>query len=224
LDASHAYADLVLPIHHFLEDWDIHPLGQSGKTLILRRPVVLPRQASRGLGDWVLVIANRLGLSSALPWENYKAALVAGIPTEAFDVLMNQGRFDVSGPAEAPTPSPGHPPDPTRFELPANLLSQLATDPRFPFVLLPAWEGVRPMDLSWVRELPVHPGNPAFLRVEMGPADAERLGLRDGEPVVVETRTRSWSGRLRIRTGLADGALSLADGFATGAARIRRAS
>ncbi len=87
MDDTTAMADLVLPIHNYLEDWgsDIPDPGPGHQVLGFQQPVVRPFFESRGefLGtknfpDVLMAVAESLELDLGLPGDSFLAVLQAG--------------------------------------------------------------------------------------------------------------------------------------------------
>ena len=79
LDDTTSLADLVLPTHLPLEDWgdDIAETTGGPPTFSMQQPVVQPLHNTRGFGDLLLAAAAEMGgaLQQALPWPTYKDLL-----------------------------------------------------------------------------------------------------------------------------------------------------
>lgn len=88
---------------------------------------------------------------------------------------------------------------------------------QYPFVLLPyravnyAEGGVR--HIRRLVELPLVPGNPWKERVELSPADATRLKLKNGDPVLVETTAGKRTLTALVRPGVPKGMAALPLGY-----------
>jgi anaerobic selenocysteine-containing dehydrogenase len=87
---------------------------------------------------------------------------------------------------------------------------------RFPFVLVPyrgtgyAEGGMR--DMAWLCELPLVAGNPWRERVEISEEDARRLGIRNGDTVLVESPMAQVEVHAVVRAGIRAGVLGLSLG------------
>lgn len=84
-DESTLWADLVLPDHTYLERWEVvEPAPSSGQPIIgFRQPVVEPRHDTMATGDLVIRLARAMGpaIASALPWADYREAIVEQLKT-----------------------------------------------------------------------------------------------------------------------------------------------
>jgi len=101
--------------------------------------------------------------------------------------------------------------------LPAWEPPRFSGDPaQFPLHLVP----YRPVQfvenggryLSWLGELPLVSGDPWPLRAEINPADAARLGLADGDQVLVESPAGSCPAVAQLSDGVRAGAVAMAMG------------
>ena len=77
MDDTTVMADVVLPSHTYLESWgdDVPEPGVGFSVGAVSQPVVAPLYRTRGTGDIVLGLANKLGFGDALPWESTEAFL-----------------------------------------------------------------------------------------------------------------------------------------------------
>lgn len=80
MDETTTMADLVLPVHTYLEDWgnDVPEPGPGHQTIGFQQPIVNPIFDSRGFGDILLTLAEELGLQGTLPWSTFQDALKEG--------------------------------------------------------------------------------------------------------------------------------------------------
>jgi anaerobic selenocysteine-containing dehydrogenase len=211
LTQSSPYCDLLLPNHHYLEAWDIEPVGRDARRLGQRRPVVQPTHHSRATGDVIVGLAKGLGspLSETLPWKSHEAAVRSLFSQEIISGLETTGSWSVV-PDEASYPSQG-----SSGSLPKLAWNFINTevpspDTSFPFLLVPAWGwGDIFPNLQWVREIPLVSGNPYVPRLEIHPTDAHRLGIRHGESVQLETPHFNVVANAFFRGGLRPGVLAM---------------
>jgi anaerobic selenocysteine-containing dehydrogenase len=232
LTESSRWADLLLPNHHFLEAWDIHPMGRDVRLLGLSRPVVPPQNNSRSTGDVILDLAKGIGgsLSHAMPWMSHEAAVKSLFSPEIIVKLEATGTWTVA-PDEAcllpqTTPNPHYQRPQLTWKFSDAPLTYGTT--AFPFLLVPArgWGDSMP-DLKWIEEIPFTPGNPYIARLEIHPADAFPLGIRNGETVEVETPTFRATAHAFFRSGLRPGVVAMNRRpiqFSVCQARVRRSS
>lgn len=193
-DETSRMAHLVLPEHTGLEDWgdDVPDPGPGYAAVGFQQPVVRPLYDTRGFGDILLEIGRRTGLQGVMAWPNYRAVL-----EDAARSLFQQGGGSVSAP-DFPSFWVGllarggwwdtsrtsrHRPSPPSLPLPAP-----PAEPQggggfslipFPSVSLGEGEGAH---LPWLQATP----DPLTTVVwttwaEVSPADAQRMGLREGD-------------------------------------------
>ena len=83
LDETALFADLILPESGPLEDWVDAPTSTLGGVPVfgVGKPVVKPLYDTRHGGDIVLQMAQGLGLSDALPWENFQSVIQEAMKT-----------------------------------------------------------------------------------------------------------------------------------------------
>ncbi len=234
LDESVLSADLLLPDHTFFERWDVVvPEGRAG-VLSLRQPVVRPLANTRQTGEVVLRLARSLGstIAKAFPWPDYQGAVQAGLGKAegGADAVMSElestglWRLD---PAKSERSDPdGERPATRLFDVRETLSPGPAPtvgDPvRFPFVLLPirgpgyAEGGMR--HFPWLCELPTCPRDPRKERVEISLEDARRLGIKDGDAVIVQSTSAQIEMRAEVRADIRPGVLGVALGGGPGPA------
>ena len=80
LDDTTALADIVLPSHTFLESWgdDFPEPGVGFPTGSVSQPVASPLYNTMGTGDIMLALAQRLGMTGAIPWDSMKDCIKDG--------------------------------------------------------------------------------------------------------------------------------------------------
>ena len=242
LDESAQQADLVLPRSLPLETLDVVRCGSPASEWVigLRQPVVEPSHDTRQVGDVVVALAAGLGgsVGRSLPWKSYADAVANSLPTETLaDMKEKGGRWDEpktpvseslprkfeicsqviasrmegfpeTAKASQAWPCKGLPPwEPPRF----------SGDPlQFPLHLVP----YRPVQfvengmgfLPWLNELPLVSGDPWPDRAEINPADAARIGLADGDRVLVESPVGSCPAVVQVSDGVRVGAVAMALG------------
>ncbi|MFZ5911999.1 MAG: molybdopterin-dependent oxidoreductase [Chloroflexota bacterium] len=96
LDESAAHADLILPASTFLEVWgDDYLEGTGYAGISLRRPVVEPVHDTRGPGDVLLDLAQRIGgpVAQALPWKTYQELISSRLSTLDWEKLEANGNW-----------------------------------------------------------------------------------------------------------------------------------
>jgi anaerobic selenocysteine-containing dehydrogenase len=77
MNETSSYADLILPEHVFLENWEASRGVPTVEFLHfgVQQPVIEPLYDTRHFGDVLLELGHRLGghVAEALPWENYQS-------------------------------------------------------------------------------------------------------------------------------------------------------
>jgi anaerobic selenocysteine-containing dehydrogenase len=216
LDETTSRADLVLPTSHFLEEWgdDFPPVGHGGEAITLLQPAISVFHDTRSLPDILLAAAKELGgpVAAALPAASFremieKAHAPSGIPFER--ALQEGGRF---GEKPGPSRAAGRP---SGTALPTDAAPEWAGDAAsFPFVLQPypsnsLLDG-RFANLPWLQELP-DPVTTAVWRnwVEVNPADAERLGIAEGDGVAVSSPSGTVRAHAVLHPGIAPGTVAM---------------
>ena len=242
LDESALFADLLLPDHTFFERWDIVAPGRTSGVLSLRQPVVRPLADTLQTGEVILRLARALGASvaEALPWSDYRQAVLARLGKIEGGAEAVLGELESKGVCGAHYEKGAHGPagdraaktgdgqvSPRLFDVRGAVSPFSAPtvgDPvRFPFVLVPfrgpgyAEGGMRQM--GWLCELPLRVGNPWPEYVELSPEDARRLGIEDGETVVVESPLAQVELHAEVRVGIRPGVLGLPLGAGPGPAQ-----
>lgn len=219
-DETSELADLILPDRHFLEAW-----GDSNPTpglFALQQPTMqpVPHFDSKQTGDVLLSVAVRLG--SALGpstfyehlvarWQAVHAQYGAGI---GFDTWWKQTLKDGSirvadAPAEVTT----------ALQVPDAALAfgAPAMDGEGEFTLVvypsPRFGDGKFASSPWMQELPDPVSKLAWHSwIEMHPDAAERLGVRDGDVVVVESPHGSIEAPVWTYPGIRDDTVAIAMG------------
>ena len=203
MDETAAYADLILPNHHYLERLeDIpSPAGYPEKMVLLARPAVEPQFNTMHTGDVILQLAGAVGgsVAEAFAWENYDACLQE-VLGDVWDTLDEQGYVVNEGSALATDPAAvnfaGLDAGPVAMEG--------GTD--YPLVFIPydslrlssGYIGGTPFMIKTVEDTILKEKDSL---VEINPATAKKAGLREGDTAVIETPR----GRARVRVHLYDG-------------------
>ena len=198
------HSDLVLPTLHWLEQDDV--------VFLMKLWCALARQRVTHVGETrddrevIIDVARRLGLTEAFPWENWQAYLkwVLEPSGMSFDEFTKKGfvlgdmRYRKHESEGFPTPSGkvelfssimdgmGVEPLPVYVESPLSHVSRPDLAEKYPFMLLAGCKKT-PFFQSEGRVQPslrrLHP-NPV---TEMHPDAARKLGLENGQKVVVST-------------------------------------
>ncbi len=209
LDETTAMADLVLPVSTYLEVWgDESPEPGVGVQIAsLSQPVVeTDFTSARAAGDIVLALAKNIGggVASAMPFDSFEDFLKAGWQTiyERDHPGATSSDFGAFWKDAARSGVWLRTTDSIESEpvfLAAALEKLRFAEPEFggdgPYVLQPylsqgLWDG-RGANLPWMQELPDPMTSVVYTTwIELNPATAEDLGLREGDVV----RVRSPSG------------------------------
>ena len=175
-DETSAMADLILPDNHSLESWgDAQPL--SG-VLSLQQPVMDPVFDTRAFAD-VLIAVSKSG-TALTPLPDYRSLIISRFPGGAAGLAAALPRG--ISPGAAPQTVVGRP-------MPARVAGNRGNGDFtlivYPHPVLGVGEGA---NKPWLQELPDPVTKIAWQTVaEMHPATARRLGVTNGDHVIVET-------------------------------------
>jgi len=219
--------DLLLPEADPLEAWgtDAPEPGPGFATLTFQQPVVRPFRQGMSFGDVLLEAGRAAGLT--LPWANMQEAVRDGArrlfalgrgSVRAGDeaafftgVLQRGGWWDTQERGQGtlrPEPAPATPPAP-RFageegEFPFHLI---------PFTPLGIYDG-RGAPLPWLQGLPDGTTTVAWQTwVEIHPAQAEPLGIREGDWVEVISPRGSIRALAYLHPAIPQGVVAVPVGF-----------
>jgi anaerobic selenocysteine-containing dehydrogenase len=207
-DDTTLHADLVLPVNTELERFNaVEPAASVGvRVLGLAQPVLDPLGEAHHPADVLLAVATALGepVAGRFPWSSFETLVRTRIEEEQarlpggadvdpasyyFDALSRGAIFEQGEPE-------GAPPGPTDPAPPASESRTEGSPDAFPFRLLPypslkMAEG-RGANRPWLQELP-DPMSTVMWNswAELSPADAERLGIHDGDRLLVESPSGS---------------------------------
>jgi anaerobic selenocysteine-containing dehydrogenase len=188
LNDSAAYADLLLPDHHALENSAaILTSVAPALAVTVATPFVQALYDTRSTDQVLAAIAKRLNVEfeAATP----KSVLEKVLPKDQdLDAVIHQGGFWAE---------PGHEAPPAKLPPPPKLAVAQATfygdASQFPLNFLPyfsvQFHDGRGAHLPWMQELP-DPVSSAMwgLPVEIDPSTASRLGIKTGDRVRVESQ------------------------------------
>ncbi len=207
-DDTTLHADLVLPLNTELERFNaVEPAASVGLPVLgLSRAVIDPLGSGNHPADVILALATALGepVASSFPWSSLENLVRTRIE-EDLDRLPGAGGSDASdyysealarggifgdgAPQVAPPGPTGTAPEPglSRFEGAAA---------QYPYLLLP-FESLktaagRGANRPWLQELP-DPMSTVMWNswAELSPADAEQLGVRDGDHLRIDSPSGS---------------------------------
>lgn len=207
IDETSVFADLILPDHSALESWldDVPESGTSEAVLTLARPVMRPLHDTRAMPEVMLEIANRLGgeVREALPWKTFEEMLRASYaqlassqlchPTRDFDKLWEQlleqgGWWDENCQPHLPQATA------SQFRVPEFSAPEFdGGGEEFPFYFQPYVSGSfldgSVAHLPWMQELPDVLATVMWgTWLEVNPRTAEKLEIRQGDLIRIESR------------------------------------
>jgi anaerobic selenocysteine-containing dehydrogenase len=211
MDETTSLADIILPSHTYLESWgdDFPEAGVGFPIGAVSQPVVSPLYDTRATGDILLQLAQQLGLSNAIPWNNMQDCVKDGwrqiyasgdlqTKTQSFEdfwiELLKAGVWGEKIYHDS------------TFALNKDVIDNISVKaPEFsgstdtyPFILHPyvstTLRDGRGANLPWMQELPDPMTSVVYGSwVEINPVTAKQLGLIEGDVVDVE----SSHGRIR---------------------------
>ncbi|RMH21239.1 MAG: hypothetical protein D6698_03045 [Gammaproteobacteria bacterium] len=221
MDETTAMADVVLPMHSYLEDWGTHIAANHGDEPVLgiQQPLMEPiYKTTRGFGDTLLNMIKANGDSRFAQFDDYYAYLSAAIstlPAEAhhekesgtalWSAALQRGQIRLKA---------------MRRRFSVNLAKADVTLPGrdergdFPFHYLPnarlgMWDG-RHANIPWLQEAPDQIAKVVWGSwVEMHPKAAKRLGVKNGDFVEVESEQGSLEAQVYIHKGIHPEAVSV---------------
>ena len=233
MDDTTTMADLVLPDHHFLEDWgtDVPDPGPGYQTVGFQQPVVRPlfenrgaHLGTRGFADVLLTVAKDLGLDLGLPGDTFKDILQDGV-RQLFETgrgsvragdfksfwngtLQRGGWWDTSASATDPVPDPPQLPNgdvPAQFSGPEGP----RTFHLMPFASASLTDG-RGASLPWLQAMP-DPITTATWRtwIEINVQVAKEMGIDEGDVVRVTSDGRTLEALAYPHPGTPPGVVSV---------------
>jgi len=229
LEKKKKNADLILPNHVYLERYEdiATSPGLPQPIISLARPVVAPQFNTRHSGDVIIRIAKALGgnIADAFAWNDYQACLKETLG-DKWETLEKKGfwldnnyrapawqaSFDTaSGKFEFVDEKTGRAPQfaPVKIEGDEKL---------YPLVLIPydtmrlasGYIGNPPFAVKTIEET-VLKGTDVF--VELNPATAKELRLREGQQVVLSTPTGQAKVKIHWSDGIRPGVVALPRGL-----------
>lgn len=204
-DETTVLADLILPSNSYLESWgDNFPeAGVGFRVGAVSQPVVSPLYNTRATGDIILSLAQRIGMSSTIPWTSMEECIKDGwrrIYEQGDPQTLAQGfeefwisllKAGVWGETTTGT---------TSFEPDQNIIADIGvaapefsgSEQDYPFILhpylSPNFHDGRGANLPWMQERPDPMTSVVYGSwVELNPTTAEELGLIEGDLVDIES-------------------------------------
>ncbi len=219
MDETAAFADLLLPNHHYLERYEDvpTPVGLPRQMLSLAKPVVTPLYNTRHTGDVVIGLAAAMGapVADAFPWDDYEACLAETLG-DTFDTLLEAVYQASEGFPETTIDT-----DTGQFRLPSGSFAAVAApgDPgQFPLVLVPydsmrlasGYIGDPPFMVKSLEDI-VLKGNDVF--VELNPQTAGKLGFKEGARATLTTPVGKAAVRVHLTEGIMPGVVAMPRGL-----------
>jgi anaerobic selenocysteine-containing dehydrogenase len=197
MDETTAMADVILPSHTYLESWgdDMPQPGVGFSVGAVSQPVVSPLYDTRATGDIVLELAHRLELGDSLPWANMEECVKDGWRQIYASGTQESGDFDSFWRDVLTSGVWGE--NVRRDQsvvIDASVIANIGiADAEFdgdnadyPFYLHPyvstSIHDGRGANLPWMQELPEPMTSIVYGSwVEINPATATKLGIKDGD-------------------------------------------
>ncbi|MBW2409874.1 MAG: molybdopterin-dependent oxidoreductase, partial [Deltaproteobacteria bacterium] len=229
MDETAAAADLILPNHLYLERYeDVAAASGFPQPIIgLVQPVVDPLFNTRHTGDVIIELARAMGrhIAEAFAWESYDACLEETLG-DVWDTLTEEGYW-LDEEFAAPGWNQMFETDSSQFEfvnaeidrLPGyNPVKPEGDDTHYPLVLIP-YDSMRlntgdvasPPFLVKSVEDTILQGNDVL--VEVNPATAKELGLKQGRLATLATPKGEARVRVYLFEGIMPGVVGLVRGL-----------
>jgi anaerobic selenocysteine-containing dehydrogenase len=222
-------ADFILPSPIYLEQYEDRPIaaGYPLPIVNLTRPVVEPLFNTRSVGDVVIELARSLGgtVAAAFPWEDYQSCLKETLGDKW--TLLNEkgywsdGKYGSGGqPATFETKS-------SRFEFTNDEIDAMTrfapVEPEgdktaFPLVLVPydtmrLWNGYIGDPPFVIKIVPDTVLKNNDVLIEVNPATASQLNLKDGQAANLATPRGTARVRVHLFEGIMPGVVALPTGL-----------
>ena len=219
MDETAAFADLLLPNHHYLERFEdvTTPVGFPRQMLSLARPVVTPLLNTRHTGDVVIALAGAMGdpVSGAFPWDDYETCLIETLG-DRFDALVDNVFIVEEGLPETMVET-----DSGQLQLPVGEFVSVPAPGdagQFPLILLPydsmrlasGYVGDPPFMVKTLDDI-VLKGKDAF--VDVNPQTAGSLGLKEGARATLTTPVGKAPVRVHLSEGIIPGVVAMPRGL-----------
>ena len=222
-------ADFILPSPIYLEQYEDRPIaaGYPLPIVNLTRPVVEPLFNTRSVGDVVIELARSLGgtVAAAFPWEDYQSCLKETLGDKW--TLLNEKGYWSDGkygsgaqPATFETKS-------SRFEFTNDEIDAMTrfapVEPEgdktaFPLVLVPydtmrLWNGYIGDPPFVIKIVPDTVLKNNDVLIEVNPATASQLNLKDGQAANLATPRGTARVRVHLFEGIMPGVVALPTGL-----------
>jgi molybdopterin-containing oxidoreductase family iron-sulfur binding subunit len=201
MDDTSAMADLVLPDNHALESWgEAEPVRG---TLSLQQPVMDPVFDTRATAD-VLIAVSKSG-TALTPLPDYRSLIISRFPGGAAGLAQALPKGIAAGSAPQVTISRALP-----AAVAANAGNGDFTLLVYPHPVLGAGDGA---NKPWLQELPDPVTKIAWQTVaEIHPSTARKLGVENGDHVLVETSSGKLSLAVYVYPGIRPDTVAVAAG------------
>ncbi|HKY70850.1 MAG TPA: molybdopterin-dependent oxidoreductase [Nitrospira sp.] len=209
-DETSSHADLICADHHWLEAWGdgVPHIGLPVRTISLRQPVVRSLYGTRQTEDVLLDVARMLR-PEHIPWDSFHNLLqtqwgtrIDSMPDGSEEVWMRRLQSGGSWSSSARTLSPTD----TSAIVAPDLPSFVGDERQFPFLLYPypsMTVGYGGAHLPWLQELPDTLTTAMWgTWVEINPATAARLGVKQGDIVRLESQAGTLEAPALLYPGL----------------------
>ena len=194
-DETTRAAHLVLPDHHWLESFgDVE--ARKG-VVMLQQPAMAPLYDTRAASDVLLQVGRKLGLQ--------------GLPAGKLEAISHKStgataETQMRGVAGAPAP---HQPRPLVADAAAKAVKPAPAQVSQLFAFPTALAAADPLAPPWLREIPDAVSGVCWSSwVELSPADAARIGAKDGDLVALGDVQLP----LAVYPGLRDGVIAIPRG------------
>jgi anaerobic selenocysteine-containing dehydrogenase len=216
LDETSVLSDLILPDHSFLESW-VEAVPESGSMVAvagLAPAVMKPLHDTRATPDVLLDVSRLLSRPLNLPWQTFEEMLTATFSkfpaaspdSDAWTEVQERGGWWGTAPAALASKPAPIAPSPSALSWTEPQFSGDAQ--QYPLHFLPyassAFLDGSTAHLPWLQEMP-DPMTSAMWSswVESNPATAAKLGIGDGDVVVVASDQSSLQTAVVLSPGIA---------------------
>lgn len=211
IDDSAAYADWILPDHHFLESSSaVVPVVSPRPAITVSTPFVQPLYGTRPIEQTLTGIAQKMNVTfEPVTPKAYAASSLP--PDQTWDDVTRQGGLWLDKPANISVAKPAA----EKLEWPDAVFSGDAQ--RFPLLFQPylslQYHDGSGANLPWMQELP-DPASSAMwnLPVEIDPRTAARLNIATGDWVRVESPAGTLDAPAYVHPAALPGVVSMAIG------------
>jgi molybdopterin-containing oxidoreductase family iron-sulfur binding subunit len=201
-DETSAMADLILPDNHSLESWgDAEPVRG---TLSLQQPAMDPVFDTRSIADVLIGVSRAAGQGSFAAGSNdYRSVIISRYAGGAAALAAALPRGVASGTTNSPTPR----------DIPAAIPATASSGDYALIVYMHPVLGSDGASKPWLQELPDPVTKIAWQTVaEMHPATATKLGVQNGDHVLIQTSAGKLSLPTYVYLGIRPDTIAVAAG------------